>query len=138
MYLQSAELAVERVLERVRVGGHNIPEDVIRRRYRNGLRNFFEIYQPIADSWRVLDVSEKIPEEIAFGDKIHSEVLDENIWNGRVRKSLEISKENNEAVQKAIKKATREALKMHKLVGNSIAVWKDGKVVLLKPEEIPM
>ena len=50
LYLQSAELAVERVRERVRIGGHNIPEDVIWRRYAKGLRNFFEIYQPIAHS----------------------------------------------------------------------------------------
>ncbi len=54
----SADLSVQRVAERVRRGGHNIPEDVIRRRYVAGLKNFFEIYQPIADRWRMYDNSE--------------------------------------------------------------------------------
>jgi predicted ABC-type ATPase len=80
LYLQSADLAVERVRERVRMGGHNIPEDVIRRRYENGLRNFYEIYQPIADSWRVIDVSKKMPLDVAFGDKIETRIIEENIW----------------------------------------------------------
>lgn len=80
LYLQSEELAVERVRERVRIGGHNIPEEVIRRRYAKGLRNFFEIYQPIADSWRFYDVSGDFPDKIAFGDKNQIEILNENLW----------------------------------------------------------
>lgn len=50
-YLNSEELAVSRVERRVKEGGHNIPENVIRRRYENGLRNFFKIFRPIVDEW---------------------------------------------------------------------------------------
>jgi predicted ABC-type ATPase len=57
LYLPSAELAVSRVAKRVRLGGHNVPEVTIRRRYNMGLRNFFELYQPIATTWRVFDNS---------------------------------------------------------------------------------
>jgi len=39
-------------------------------------------------------------------------------------------------VREAIKKGTREALLMHKRAGNPVAVWRDGKVVLLEPDEI--
>lgn len=56
--------------------------------------------------------------------------------NGKVKKDFGISAENNLAVEKAIQKATLEALKKHKVAGNSIAVWKDGKVVLLSSDEI--
>ena len=80
LYLQSPELAVERVRERVRLGGHNIPEDVIYRRYANGLKNFFEIYQPIANSWRILDVSGDTPKDLAFGDKFGVRILEEFKW----------------------------------------------------------
>lgn len=55
--LPSAALAVARVADRVRLGGHNVPEATIRRRYESGLRNFFSLYQPIATSWRILDNS---------------------------------------------------------------------------------
>lgn len=39
-------------------------------------------------------------------------------------------------VDKALRKATREALKKHKIAGNSIAIWRNGKLVILKPDEI--
>jgi len=55
LFLASADLAVARVANRVRLGGHNVPEATIRRRYTAGLRNFFGLYQPIAASWRMFD-----------------------------------------------------------------------------------
>ena len=68
LWLPSAELAVERVANRVRLGGHNIPEETIRRRYEAGLRNFFELYRPIALSWEMLDNSDiGSPRMIAAG-----------------------------------------------------------------------
>jgi len=56
--LPSADLAVARVAERVRQGGHDVPEDVIRRRFAMGLSNFFSIFEPVADSWQMFDNSE--------------------------------------------------------------------------------
>ena len=44
LWLPSVDLAVARVAQRVVLGGHNIPEDVIRRRYQAGLKNFFKLY----------------------------------------------------------------------------------------------
>jgi predicted ABC-type ATPase len=55
MSLPTVELALARVHERVRRGGHSIPEAVVKRRYERGLRNFFEIYSPFADAWFMLD-----------------------------------------------------------------------------------
>jgi predicted ABC-type ATPase len=57
VWIPSADLAVERVVARVRSGGHFIPEATVRRRYRVGLRSFFEVYQPLVDSWRLYDNS---------------------------------------------------------------------------------
>jgi predicted ABC-type ATPase len=59
LWLRSAELAVSRVAERVRLGGHDVPADVARRRYRAGLRNFFTLCRPLAHSWQMLDNSER-------------------------------------------------------------------------------
>lgn len=56
-WLRSPELAVERVADRIRFGGHHVPEEVIRRRYEGGLRNFFQLYRPMADTWRFFDNS---------------------------------------------------------------------------------
>jgi predicted ABC-type ATPase len=57
LWLPSADAAVKRVAERVSLGGHDVPEATIRRRYHNGLRNFFERYQSLANSCQVIDNS---------------------------------------------------------------------------------
>lgn len=81
LWLNSPELAIERVAERVRYGGHSIPEETIRRRYDRGLANFFSLYRPIVDSWQVYDVSEESPREVAFGDKLEGQtIVEESIW----------------------------------------------------------
>ena len=53
--LPSAEQAVKRVARRVSQGGHNIPKDVIYRRYEAGLRNLFQLYIPVVDFWSLYD-----------------------------------------------------------------------------------
>jgi len=55
LWLESPDLAVERVARRVASGGHDIPDDIIRRRYQRGIKNFFELYSPLADRWIVYD-----------------------------------------------------------------------------------
>ena len=59
-WLNSPELAVERVRARVAAGGHNIPEQVIRRRYTAGLHYFFNFYRTLADRCIIAENS-KIP-----------------------------------------------------------------------------
>lgn len=57
-WLKNIELAKERVKTRVKEGGHNIPEDIIERRYLKGIKNLFEIYLPIVDQALIFDNSE--------------------------------------------------------------------------------
>ena len=64
-WLQRVELAIERVKERVKEGGHNIPTQVIKRRYKKGIYNLFELYLPVIDSVLIFDNSEGKHELIA-------------------------------------------------------------------------
>lgn len=57
LWLKSTDLAVVRVKERIKAGGHSVPEDTIKRRYSAGLKNFFNLYCPLADSWQLYDNS---------------------------------------------------------------------------------
>ncbi len=59
--LPDAETAIARVAARVRQGGHNIPEDVIRRRFAGGLRNLERHYKMQVDGWAVYDNSGEKP-----------------------------------------------------------------------------
>ena len=63
MFLQlpSADLAVERVKQRVLQGGHNIPEPDIRRRFARGIENFHQRYSSVVDAWQVFDASQWPP-----------------------------------------------------------------------------
>ena len=64
--LSSPELAVSRVAERVAQGGHNIPEEVIRRRYASGLENLSK-YQKVVKSWVLLNGDKTPPEQMDQG-----------------------------------------------------------------------
>jgi predicted ABC-type ATPase len=57
LWLPTVELALARVAERVRRGGHAVPESIVRRRYERSLANFFALYSSFADSWVMLDNS---------------------------------------------------------------------------------
>lgn len=67
--LSSPEQAVKRVAKRVSQGGHNIPTDVIYRRYRGGLSNLFNLYMPVCDYWAMYDNSVCPAVKIASGLK---------------------------------------------------------------------
>jgi predicted ABC-type ATPase len=64
-WLQSIDLAKQRVKARVLSGGHNIDDYVIERRYVNGIKNLFDIYISIASNVLIIDNSEKIHQIIA-------------------------------------------------------------------------
>ena len=68
-WLNSPDLAVERVRARVEAGGHNIPEETIRRRYNTGIYYFFNLYAPICERWILADNSQIPFRVIAEGSK---------------------------------------------------------------------
>ena len=81
-WLNSVDLAIQRVRMRVSEGGHDIPEDTIRRRYKKGVANFVSKYIPICDYWLVVNNSEGPFYLIAEGLKDSEvEVKDVVVWN---------------------------------------------------------
>lgn len=67
--LSSPEQALLRVQKRVSMGGHNIPTDVVYRRYEAGLQNLFRLYMPIVDYWTLYDNSNCPAVKLAYGSK---------------------------------------------------------------------
>lgn len=59
--LPSVEMAIDRVATRVVQGGHNVPEDVIKRRFLAGLNNFHTVYKPLVNAWVLYDNSQETP-----------------------------------------------------------------------------
>lgn len=83
LWLPSPEIALQRVAERVRLGGHFIPEDIVRRRFQSGLRNFFRLYRALATTWRMYDNSQVgRPRLIARGQGERTlAVADRTVWS---------------------------------------------------------
>lgn len=83
LWLPGPEHAIARVADRVRRGGHNVPERVIRRRYHAGLRNFFRLYQPMATTWQLYDNASRgrLPRLVASGGKGEEvKIFDIDTW----------------------------------------------------------
>ena len=80
LWLPTVELAIERVANRVRQGGHNIMEHTIRQRYERGLLNFHNLYRPLVDEWMFLDGSALPPQEVARCREDRLAVTDPGVW----------------------------------------------------------
>lgn len=81
-WLESVELAKARVKARVEKGGHNIPPNVIERRYVRGKENFFQLYKNVCDSWIVYDNSHEVPGIVAKGSSsLKFYIYNNDLWN---------------------------------------------------------
>ena len=91
-WLNNPEIAIERVAKRVQAGGHDIPEETIRRRYQMGLNYLFHQYMHTCDKWILADNSNPPFEVIAEGSKkglIIRDMAKYNIVRGMVTDNLQ-------------------------------------------------
>ena len=80
-WLNSPELALLRIAERVAKGGHNIPEPIVRRRYVAGICNLFHLFMDEVDYWDIYDNSEYPRKQIACGGKdVQTVVYEESLF----------------------------------------------------------
>ena len=80
-WLSSPEMAMERVAKRVSKGGHNIPADVIERRYYRGIRNLVSLYIPLCDKWLIANNTDLGPVFVAqSADELKTNIITPDIW----------------------------------------------------------
>lgn len=80
--LANAQLAVRRVKARVAMGGHDVPTDVVRRRFGRSLSNFFSLYAPLASRWAIFDNSQTPHARLiatSEGDNLH--ITETSTWH---------------------------------------------------------
>ncbi len=81
LWVVSPELSILRIQDRVRQGGHHVPDDTVRQQYRRGLNNFFDLYRPIATSWQVYDSTRAGgPELVAAGTATKEAIVRPEVW----------------------------------------------------------
>ncbi|MGI9311752.1 MAG: AAA family ATPase [bacterium] len=129
--LPSADYAMVRVKSRVASGGHHIPEDVIRRRFDAGLRNFHDLYRARVDLWRLYDSSVsrtlKLLSEGGLNMKEQETRIAELDHDENLSESTRLA---NEGMFKAMKLAH----KMAHQTGTKLVVQIDGEMRLIDPD----
>lgn len=79
---------MERVAERVSKGGHNIPQEIIVRRYYEGINNLFKIYMPIVDTWILVNNSKTPRNIVASGGKDQTINVRNNILFKKIEENV--------------------------------------------------
>jgi predicted ABC-type ATPase len=81
-WLTSPKFAKQRVAKRVRQGGHNIPDEIVERRYYRGISNLLNLYVPVVDKWMVIDNMNTEPDIIATGSGNENKmILNSELWS---------------------------------------------------------
>jgi len=113
IWLDSPETAIQRVARRVAKGGHNIAQDVVKRRYYRGISNLIALFIPVTDTWMVVNSTNVVIEPIAEGG------LDTNKpeLTGLFKKIL-----------RGMNVATRKLVKESAAAGESLVISVNGEV----------
>ena len=80
LWIPTVEMALARIADRVRRGGHGIPEEVVRRRFQKGIQNLFTLYRPLLDLWVLFDNSGTKPQLIAREEVGELRVFDQKLF----------------------------------------------------------
>jgi predicted ABC-type ATPase len=160
LWLKSPETAIDRVHARARQGGHTVPDEVIRRRYDRGLRNFAHRYRAAADRWHVYENTDPLDRRaVARGSTGVVDVVDDRLWERfqeqvsqipRIREVLMADRApvaddhierwfaDPENLERAMRIVLARVIRRHRLLNQPLITWRDGKVVELDPHTVPM
>lgn len=89
LWIPEANLAISRIKNRVAEGGHNIPVNDVLRRFYRAVYNFFNLYQPLADSWLLFDNAGENPFLVAEKKNGKITIHNENMYNN-ILTSIEV------------------------------------------------
>lgn len=81
LWVDNVDIALERIADRVLRGGHNVPEEIVHRRFNRALPNLFNLYRPLLDFWVIFDNSTDDPVMIAYEEDGHLEIIGPEIFS---------------------------------------------------------
>ncbi len=80
LFAESFEILIERIAERVKKGGHFVPDEDVRRRFVRGKQNFWNVYKNLADSWSLFYNTNDSFKKIAAGEEDKIITIDESLF----------------------------------------------------------
>ncbi|MCC9654654.1 hypothetical protein LOC70_02500 [Rhodopirellula sp. JC737] len=144
VWLPNADFAIQRVANRVRQGGHNIPTPTIQRRFEQGIANFKNHFVSLADRWGVLDGSSYPASPIVFGETEKLRLIDKTAYATLKSQTpallgefdFDSPAEASEFIsnlESAANETTRTIIDAASRVPAQILTWRNGQVVLVDP-----
>ena len=127
LWLKNTDLSLRRIRQRVRKGGHNVPVEAVRRRRLPGIRNFFNLYLPLADEAMLFDASGVSPILVS---RFTASSVNPNSTKGSMKKAGNKSMSPYAtAALKALRRARKAAERENARFGLPMIFWKDGRIV---------
>ncbi len=80
VYLNEPEISINRIKVRVSKGGHHVPDEDVKRRFKRGIYNFWNIYRQMTDNWILVNNSETSFEQVAIKGTRTYEILNEALF----------------------------------------------------------
>ena len=131
--LGSPEDAVRRVAQRVKQGGHQVPEYVVRRRFDSGLRNLREHYMGRANEWRALDNTGPVPLIAEQGmNSTGSSDIDQEAFIDHP--PVLSGEELTESILRSLQLAAKDAHLLAYQTGTGVVTRRNGKVAVVPPD----
>lgn len=87
LWLPDVRLSIQRIADRVRRGGHNVPSDIVRRRFVRGVSNLLHVYKNLCDMWMLFDNSTDSPSIIAYEIEHDLTIIDSPLFSRILRKA---------------------------------------------------
>lgn len=81
VFVNSIELSIKRIKKRVKTGGHDVENKIVRRRFKRTFENMVKLYSQLADEWYLVNNSGKYPEIIAYSEDKKISILDQRTFN---------------------------------------------------------
>ena len=81
LWIPNIQLAKERIKQRVKQGGHHVPDEDVKRRLARSLNNFFDLYMPLADAWDIFDNSAAKPARVVKFNEKGLQVFDKKLYS---------------------------------------------------------
>ncbi len=142
LWLPTADQAVLRVANRVRQGGHAVPEADVRRRFAAGLSNFFRLYQPECDRWSLYDSSRLPPALIAWEELGTITIIDSDLFDQIQTQSPEDRPMSDktrdtltEQADAAFRQAAAKVVNLARQTGTPVIVCEGGRIVQKSPDD---
>jgi len=135
-WVESSELAIDRIKQRVKEGGHFIEEKIVKRRYKRSINNFRNSYIKLVDDWMIFDNSKDEPILIAKKINGNEEIYSSNLFEDIMTSKINEPKEDyiSDELYKAVRKAFAKEMDKRRKLGLPIIISRNGKIININPQ----